>query len=338
MKLALRWPRLKLIAQALFYLLCAVYLLRWFRFNGAAVQAIWFEIDWQAALGSLLLLAGSFLFLPGAMVLFMRAGGNRLSYAQSARAYYGSQPAKYLPGGVWVFPSRLVLMREMGFDLGVSSMALGFEMMTLIVSSLLVSLITLGGAVGQVWQAAFQIFIVVACLGVVAVYILLPELWQLVRARLSGPPFRRMSVGGRNSYRSRPDSSAGELPPALQAIKPIPLPARLKLILASVAMYGAMWLLAGFSFYLLFNSVSEMGGLDKVPLAIGVFAFAWLAGFISVFSPGGIGVREGVIHLLLSPFVATPYPIAIALFSRVLWSLLEAIFFLIVLLIGRRSS
>jgi len=55
---------------------------------------------------------------------------------------------------------------------------------------------------------------------------------------------------------------------------------------------------------------------------------AWLvlAGFLAPFSPGGIGVREGVLVLLLTPFVGGPQAVIVALLSRVISLAVELAF------------
>jgi hypothetical protein len=46
-------------------------------------------------------------------------------------------------------------------------------------------------------------------------------------------------------------------------------------------------------------------GLDDLPIFVGAICIANILGFIAVFAPAGIGVREGVLMLLLSPTLGT---------------------------------
>jgi uncharacterized membrane protein YbhN (UPF0104 family) len=310
-------PRLNIknIAQSLFILVSVAFLLNWLASNWTIVQSAWATISWAAMVASFALLALSFLFLPTSMLLFMRAGQAEISYFQSGRAFYGSQLTKYLPGGVWVFPSRLVIMKEMGFDLTLSTIALGFEMVTMLISSLVVSWATLGPVMGQIWRIEWQVYLGVASIGAACVAIMAPELFEW----------------GQSFLGWRGNSLINELPKSLQIIKTIPIIKRTFLLFSSILIYSIMWLLAGLSFYILVITITEAVGWQMIPLTIGVFTFAWLVGFLTVFSPGGIGVREGVIVLLLGTLVSSPYLMLIALFSRILWSLAEILFLVIFL-------
>jgi uncharacterized membrane protein YbhN (UPF0104 family) len=64
-------------------------------------------------------------------------------------------------------------------------------------------------------------------------------------------------------------------------------------------------------------------GLFGVPAGelrvfVGAFAVSSLAGFVAVFAPGGIGVREAVLAALLAPRIGQADAIALALASRLI--------------------
>lgn len=58
-----------------------------------------------------------------------------------------------------------------------------------------------------------------------------------------------------------------------------------------------------------------------VPLSIGVFALAWSVGFLVVFVPAGVGVREAVLTAGLAPVLPAGAALVLALVSRVLMSI-----------------
>jgi hypothetical protein len=58
--------------------------------------------------------------------------------------------------------------------------------------------------------------------------------------------------------------------------------------------------------------------LPLLQLAVSVSTLSWLAGFLTPFNPGGVGVREGVIVLLLGAVMAAPQAILVARLARVL--------------------
>lgn len=76
-------------------------------------------------------------------------------------------------------------------------------------------------------------------------------------------------------------------------------------ILASLIKFYALVLFNGYLFYLLVNIISPLG-MVSLPQAIAINSLAWLAGFLAVLAPGGLGVREGVITALLVSSLGLP--------------------------------
>ena len=85
--------------------------------------------------------------------------------------------------------------------------------------------------------------------------------------------------------------------------------------------YCLCWCLYGVGFYLASTSVCLTGsgspsqgpvGLNHLPEMIGINALSWTVGFVSIITPAGLGVREGVAFSLLSKILAEalsfPYP------------------------------
>ena len=52
-------------------------------------------------------------------------------------------------------------------------------------------------------------------------------------------------------------------------------------------------------------------------------AVSFVAGFVTPFAPAGIGVREGMLTIHLSPFVPSPLGVFLALSSRIWFTLSE---------------
>jgi len=77
---------------------------------------------------------------------------------------------------------------------------------------------------------------------------------------------------------------------------------------------GALWLLA--------RGLLPGAALGLMP-AIAVFTASYLAGFLALFAPGGIGVREGVFILMLQGPIGIGAATALAVASRVLLTVTE---------------
>jgi glycosyltransferase 2 family protein len=59
-----------------------------------------------------------------------------------------------------------------------------------------------------------------------------------------------------------------------------------------------VWIAIGVSFWLTASALVHTP-LHDLPVYVGAFTIAWLVGFVSVYAPGGIGVREAILVVLL---------------------------------------
>jgi hypothetical protein len=84
----------------------------------------------------------------------------------------------------------------------------------------------------------------------------------------------------------------------------------------------AFWCLLGTGFFWLVKSLEGIG-FELWPMMAAAYSLAWVAGFLVFLTPGGLGIREAVIALLLSPFLPLPVATLIALLARVWWLLAE---------------
>ena len=86
-----------------------------------------------------------------------------------------------------------------------------------------------------------------------------------------------------------------------------------------VASHIFLWGCQGLAFFLFVRSLVPVAWKDAGVL-IACYAFSWIIGFLSFLTPSGLGVREGLLSLLLANYVSTPQAILIALLCRV-WML-----------------
>ena len=80
-----------------------------------------------------------------------------------------------------------------------------------------------------------------------------------------------------------------------------------------------LWICQGFAFFLFVKSFVPVVWWDACVLT-GCFAFAWVIGFLSFLTPGGLGIREGLLGLLLANYMPAPQATLVALLCRV-WML-----------------
>jgi glycosyltransferase 2 family protein len=93
------------------------------------------------------------------------------------------------------------------------------------------------------------------------------------------------------------------------------------LLLRAPLVQLAIWLIFGAGFWLL---LPEGDGLS-LPLVIGAFGIGWAVGYVAIFAPGGIGVREIVMAAILMPVAPAEQVIVYATVHRFLWLIVEVI-------------
>ncbi len=84
---------------------------------------------------------------------------------------------------------------------------------------------------------------------------------------------------------------------------------------------------AGFVFFAQGVGLMETNVLawPTAALLLTTYIGAWVVGYISVFAPTGIGVREGVLVLLLAPYIPVSTAMAVALGYRVWLTMRDAL-------------
>ena len=90
----------------------------------------------------------------------------------------------------------------------------------------------------------------------------------------------------------------------------------LKGILYLILIYFLVWISLGISFFLFVKSIYPIH-VTQFPIITSIFAFAWSIGFMTLITPGGLGVREGILSLLLTSCLPPATATLVALLSRI---------------------
>jgi hypothetical protein len=209
-----------------------------------------------------------------------------------ARIWFLSSAARYVPGNVWQFVAAAQLAREAGLAAGVLLTSLlihtGFSLLSAgVVAAVILPAATFGRASVPGWWAGL--------VALAAVAVVHPA---VLRTALRVVP--RRLLGGDETWRG--SWAQG-------------------LLLLGLSILS--WLLAGGAYYLFVTSLTPLRAGSLAPL-IGVNALSTLAGFLVVFAPAGLGVRESTMTVLLAPFVPAGVGAVIALLAR-LWAVLADI-------------
>jgi glycosyltransferase 2 family protein len=101
--------------------------------------------------------------------------------------------------------------------------------------------------------------------------------------------------------------------------------------LSLIIQYVLFWLIIGISFILTIKSIYPSLDLNNIFFFTGIFAISWSIGLLSFITPGGIGVREGIMTTLLIPYLPLTIAVAAPLLFRIYSIITEIILSLIVL-------
>jgi uncharacterized membrane protein YbhN (UPF0104 family) len=247
-----------------------------------------------AALGALLSVAGQMLCWRELLADL----GSPLPLRQAGRVFFLGQLGKYLPGSVWPVVAQMELARDLRVPRARTATTVLLFMLMNVVSAGVVAGLTLpftvdaGTSVGR-WRWAFLLLVLL--IGVLHPAVLNRLTALGVHLLRRPPPEERLSVSG---------------------------------VARAFGWTVGEWIAAGVMLAALLRGFGDQVGL---PLAIGAFALAWGAGFVVVVVPAGAGVREAVLVVLLSGQVGHATALAAALAARLLMTVADALWALLLL-------
>ncbi len=95
-------------------------------------------------------------------------------------------------------------------------------------------------------------------------------------------------------------------------------------IIIYFVIYLVFWGIYGLSLYMLIQAVHPINAVNAAAV-ISFLPLAWTIGYLAVFIPGGIGVREALLVALLSAYMSAEIALVIALVQRIISTLIEAV-------------
>ncbi len=249
--------------------------------------------------------------------------GYRLGYAKSIKIWLLSQAGRYLPGKVWFALGRIYLSEREGVPKSVTTIATGLELLLVLGSSIVVfglaSLVKPSmGSRPYVWSVWLVPVIIVG---------VHPRIIRFMLAQMRKIGGRASSaIVGANDARAFTMSYAD--------------------ILKILGTYVICWCIYGIGYYLIATSIVLKADVVSAPTPpdftllpemIGINALSWAGGFMSLITPAGLGVREGISTFLLSGLLDKPYPSLIPLVARV-WVTMSEVAAIGLALLMRRAK
>lgn len=234
----------------------------------------------------------------------MRTFGNDVPLIDVARSYFCGHLGKYMPGKAGVLLIRAGMLKTRGYSAAIAALTATVETLLLMGTGLALGLalfpiLNWPPVVADYISPAFAPLIVLGL-----VLLALPIIGLLLRrvAVLMMP--RNLD---REAQATRIDA---------------------KLIAIGLGVFCVSWALHGLSLGFTILSVApESASFDRLPVWIGTVSLAASIGFLAIFAPGGIGVREGLLIEILrvQPDIAPRQAVVIAVLLRLIWLAAEII-------------
>ena len=257
------------------------------------------RLDWRRIVASGALVLATYLLLIEAWRSTLRAWSQAIAFPEAARIWFVSNLGKYVPGRVW----QIAAMGAMAQRSGVSATAaIGSSLVVNLVSIIAgfaVIAATAGGKIANVvgldpaGDGSHQVEIAVVGIVIVGAAALalapfaIPRLVALV-GRVTGRPI-----------------TVPRVPP--------------RAIWIATASTVASWLLYGLAFAWFARGVAP-GATGNAWSYIAVYTGSYLAGYLALFVPGGVGVREAALVVAMPRFqLASATDAAVIAITSRLW-------------------
>ncbi len=303
----LRWGGIGLTAAA------AVFFCIHAAENASELAALKWNASGIAVVGAALgLYCVMLLAAPLAWLALLRGVGETPRYIQLLSISLVSQFAKYIPGNVAHHIGRVALARASGFDTTrvIVSMTVEAGWVVFTGATIGILAVLMGASSVLDGMPALPAFWRIACAGVAGALAPIAGAWLLSRWR-PGP--LRQLLG-----------TASIDPPPIRAL------------LGCFGVHAILFLLMGGILYLLAERLFGLANADYW-LSTGIFAVAWVAGFIVPGAPGGLGVREAILVAALGPLHGEAVAVAIAVLLRAVTTAGDGLGFILGLAVRRAS-
>lgn len=272
-------------------------------------------IDWSgptaAVLAGVTLVYVAQLVIGGvAWHLWLEAVGERSRPAMAIAVLTVSQFAKYVPGSIAQHIARVALGKRHGLTMHGMVVTLGLETAWALAAGIAVAALTLalsrpalldGGALPSPLRIAV----------VAAIALLVPSaaIWLIGVRR---PAFLERWLGPNRIAHPRP-----------------------RTIALCFLTYCVNFALCGWILNLLARQVFGAPD-DQFLISTGVYSVAWVIGFVTLVSPGGLGVREAVLLAGLTPAYGAGTALGVAILYRLVTSIGDGLGFLVAFIAEKR--
>jgi uncharacterized membrane protein YbhN (UPF0104 family) len=280
-------PKNKYVKYSVRFLIVLVILFFFIRYiytNWTSVSQYQWKFNYTLLISSLMLVIANFIFLIQIWRKIISRMGYFLKFAKAFKIFFYSSMGKYVPGKVWSVLGMVYLAEKEGIPakVGVTSAVLN-QALNMIAGLLLVLIVSGTRFLGGLPKA---LYFPLAGILIISIYPPLMERVLNILLKLVKKETIKINLSFQHN-------------------------------LAFTLFFMLSWAVYGVAFNVFIRSLAPYSW-ELVPFVASAFAFSYIIGFLSVFVPGGLGVREGILVFYLSHYFPLPVATLIALLSR-LW-------------------
>lgn len=284
------------IKRLLKYLLPAAILL----FLARSIYTNWTQIreyPWQLdlpLLAAATLLGSAWFFLrTWIWAQLVREMHRNLPYWPAFRVFMISEVARYVPGKIWQYVSRIYLAERYGTPPALTLTSALIELLLMMIASGAIAMANLSRLVPQFSQQYRPLFAAGLAISLILVHPRLLKMWSRLLAK-----FLRQEW--------------------------VPFDVRYSHLVMILMASLLTWVIAGLGFSLFVEALTPEAGGHTVQL-VTIYSASWLVGLLAVVVPAGVGVREGAMTMLLAAIMPQPTAAVIAIAARLWVTLLEVL-------------
>jgi len=229
----------------------------------------------------------------------------------TGKAYFSGHLGKYIPGKAGAILLRAAVLKEQGFQFGIAAITAAYETLMMMGVGLVVA--------GSLAPLLFPDSMLKTYLPWAVGWRWLPGA-ILIGAALLAAPFIAWLLSGISNRVAKTSDVHFSL--------------SVKQLLQGYAAFVLTWIMLGLSLGAALQSLSdEWLSLSDLPLWTAAVSASTVGGFLAVFTPGGLGVREGIMMeaLRIQPEITADDAVLVSWILRVVWLVTEVgVFFVLV--------
>lgn len=300
---------IKKVIFSLFVLLIFWFLAKNISGNLGVIRSFNWNFSFQDLLLIFVTFTGIYLTNILSWQVLLKAVGVKLPFIKNLKIWLLSNATRLLPGGIWQYPSKIVMLEKEGVKRNTSLIAVIMEtLFTLSFGSVIVFATLPFWGIPEKFSYLNNFLWLFLASPILAVLMLHPKLVKILVSYLA--KIRKTKIEFKGVKFSKKD-----------------------LIVASL-LFFLKFLVFGVAFFVLFNIVYPLTP-SLFPVLVGTLTLSWIIGFLAVFAPAGLGVTELTLVLLLSPHFPLGVASLMAVVFRVALLLFEGIFLVIALSIRK---